>query len=341
MRYFREKLQRRNVTKDVKHYEDCEQFFVSLGKCFAVEALMQFFGMEEQDGNPIKHRPPQKVEEMEKEEIEKYFEVVLNEFIDEFLLGKVTDNDSDNNDFVRNYSICLLQYFFILHDIKDAVHEGNGERLATLHKQLLLHFKSVPGFNTYAIEMLINIVQNKLFLSPAQSHQCIWASTANWKGGAKRNIEVDLLQENRNKDLKNLIKGMGANKTDKAIDTMSRAVGGTKKIVENFDFMAHREAKSSSHSHASSTKDEVKVTKDLRALKPFSAQPNRKHASFCSIDSDPLGSLDQAKLNEWLQKHKKNLMLESPIEFDEEELTDEELAEEQLFYEHEFDNDNL
>ena len=225
MRYFREKLQRRNVTKDVKHYEDCKQFFLSLGKYFAIEALMQFFSMEEQDGNPIKHRPPQKVEEMEKEEIEKYFEVVINEFIDEFLLGKVTDNDSDNNDFVRNYSICLVQYFFILHDIKDAVHEGNGERLATLHKQLLLHFKSVPGFNTYAIEMLINIVQNKLFLSPAQSHQCIWASTANWKGGAKRNIEIDLLQENRNKDLKNLIKGMGANKTDKAIDTMSRAVG--------------------------------------------------------------------------------------------------------------------
>ena len=157
MRYSREKLQRRIVTKDVKH-EDCEQFFLSLGKYFAIEALMQFFGMEEQDGNPIKHRPPQKVEEMEKEEIEKYFEVVMNEFIDEFLLGKVADNDSDDNDFVRNYSICLVQYFFILHDIKDAVHEGNGERLATLHKQLLLHFKSVPGFNTYAIEMLINIV---------------------------------------------------------------------------------------------------------------------------------------------------------------------------------------
>ena len=50
MSYFREKLQRRNVTKDVKHYEDCEQFFLSLGKCFAIEALMQFFGMEDQLG---------------------------------------------------------------------------------------------------------------------------------------------------------------------------------------------------------------------------------------------------------------------------------------------------
>ena len=333
MRYFREKLQRRNVTKDVKHYEDCEQFFLSMGKCFAIEALMQFFGMEDQDGQPTKHTPPDKVKEMGREEIEKYFEDVLNKFVDQFLLGKVTDNDSDNQDFVRNYSICLLQYFFILHDIKDAVHEGNGERLATLHKQLLLHFKSVPGFNSYAIEMLINIVQNMMFLSPAQSHQCIWASTANWKGGAKRNIEIDLLQENRNKDIKNLIKGMGANKTDKAIDTASRAVGGTKKIVENFDYMVYRGTRSSSHSHASSVKDELKVLGDLRVLKPFSTQPNRKHASFRSIDSDPLGSLDEEELDEWLQKHKQNLMLESPIEMDEEEMTDEE-----QFYEHEIDN---
>ena len=126
---------------------------------------------------------------------------------------------------------------------------------------------------------------------------------------------------------------MGANKTDKAIDTASRAVGGTKKIVENFDYMVYRGTRSSSHSHASSVKDELKVLRDLRVLKPFSTQPNRKHASFRSIDSDPLESLDEEKLDEWLQKHKQNLMLESPIEMDEEEMTDEE-----QFYEHEIGN---
>lgn len=43
IRYFREKLQRRNVTQDVKHYEDCEELFLSIGRCFAVEALISFF----------------------------------------------------------------------------------------------------------------------------------------------------------------------------------------------------------------------------------------------------------------------------------------------------------
>ena len=60
MRYYREKLQRRNVTKDVKHYEDCEQFFC-LGKCFTIEALIQFFGLESQDSQPTKHTPPSNI----------------------------------------------------------------------------------------------------------------------------------------------------------------------------------------------------------------------------------------------------------------------------------------
>ena len=133
------------MTKDVKHSEDCERFFLSLGKGFTIEALM------------------------EKKEIEKYCEDGLDEFINQFLPDMPTDGNAD--DFVRNYSLCLLHYYFILCDIKGAVREGNGDRLVTLHKLLLLHFKSIPGFNTYAIEMLISVVQNMVFLSPALGHQ--------------------------------------------------------------------------------------------------------------------------------------------------------------------------
>lgn len=114
-------------------------------------------------------------------------------------------------------SLCLLKYFFIFLDLKDAVKEGNGARLVTLHKELLPHFKSLGGFNSYAIEMLISIVQNEVFVLEAEAYQCIWASTANWRGGPGKNVEIDILQENRNRDIKKEIKLMGANKTNKAI----------------------------------------------------------------------------------------------------------------------------
>ena len=32
LKYFREKLERKNVPADVKHYEGCEQFFESIGR---------------------------------------------------------------------------------------------------------------------------------------------------------------------------------------------------------------------------------------------------------------------------------------------------------------------
>lgn len=55
-----------------------------------------------------------------------------------------------------------------------------------------------------AIEMLINVIQNELFLSEAKAHKCIRASTANWKGSLRRNIEIDLLQEISNKPIKSI-----------------------------------------------------------------------------------------------------------------------------------------
>jgi hypothetical protein len=57
LRFFREKLNRRNVTADVKHYEDCEQLFLSVGKCFVIEALLEFFQMNDAKCKPTANGP--------------------------------------------------------------------------------------------------------------------------------------------------------------------------------------------------------------------------------------------------------------------------------------------
>ncbi len=57
LRFFREKLNRRNVTADVKHYEDCEQLFFSVGRCYVVEALMEFFQMADAKHQPSANGP--------------------------------------------------------------------------------------------------------------------------------------------------------------------------------------------------------------------------------------------------------------------------------------------
>ena len=48
-----------------------------------------------------------------------------------------------------------------------------------------------------------------------------------------KNLEIDLMQENRNRDL---IKITGANTTSKAVEQVSRAVGRDRKVIKNLMF---------------------------------------------------------------------------------------------------------
>ena len=278
---------------------------------------MQFFMMQSKDDQPMKNVPSFHNIHVD-DNRKKYFNEVLEKFVDTFLPCKEAGSPSadEQEDGVMNYSLSLLRYFFVIKDFKDAVREGNGRQLLILHKQLLQHFKSVPGFNSYAIEMLISIIQSEVFLSQAESHQIMWSATVNWKGGSGKNIEIDLLQENRNKDLKNLIKGMGANKTTKAIETASRAAGGVRHIVENFDNNASVAVQSSDHTHRSSESDEEIVMADLRDVKPFKLSQGRMHDSFPGISPDNLSSLKQDNFSEWLSRHKKNLLMNAALQLD-------------------------
>ena len=199
LRYFREVLNRRNVTLDVKHYEYCEQLFMSVGHCYLIEALLQFFKSETVDESPIANNTFLSGDISEKEKKTNLL-AVLHKFVNEFLFSTLNDDstessDEDSSHGILNYSLNLLKSFMILLDCKDAVASGNEKHLALIQKQMLFYFSSVSRYNSYAIEMLISIIQNEVLLSPAEAH-CKWAALANWKGGIEKNIEIDLLHEN-------------------------------------------------------------------------------------------------------------------------------------------------
>ena len=166
------------MTLDVKHYEDCEQLFMSVGHCYLVEALLEFFKMEDVSNSPKQNSPflynDGNVEEKKAEIL-----AVLDKFVSQYICSTSDEDsiepaDDDDTDGVFNYALNLLKSFFILLDCKDAVASGNGEHLALIQKQMLLYFASVSGFNSYTIEMLISTLQNEVLLSPREAHQCKW-----------------------------------------------------------------------------------------------------------------------------------------------------------------------
>ena len=316
LKYFREKLNRRRVTIDVKHFEDCEQLFLSVGKCFVLEAFLEFFNMNDATEKPTSNFPyfsSTTSDEQKKIRITN----ILDKFLDKYIF--VPENEEDppfGNDGICLYSVNLIKSFIILTDFKDAVAAGNGEHLSILHKQLLIHFFTATGFNEYAIEMLINIMQSQILLSQAEAHKCKWASTVNWSGGERKNVEIDLFQENRNKDMKSMVKAMGANKTDNAIGRASKASGGVKEIVEAFEKQTRMHRKSSLHSHKSSAGDEKIIMEDLRSLRPFKQVDGREFESFKDISHNPASPLDENEFVSWINRHKNNILKHFPASKD-------------------------
>ena len=88
---------------------------------------------------------------------------------------------------------------------------------------------------------------NVLLLEP-EAHHCQWAATVNSKGG--------LFQENRNCEIKKLIKSMGVNKTHKGISITSKASDGGMKVVEVFENQVSMPKRSTSHTLKSAKNDE-------------------------------------------------------------------------------------
>ena len=71
-------------------------------------------------------------------------------------------------------------------------------------------------------------------LSPCQSHQLLWSRLIITRGLLGHSIECDLHMEHLNRVCKNSIKGLGANKTEKAIQRAVKAIGKSSAVVEIF-----------------------------------------------------------------------------------------------------------
>jgi hypothetical protein len=103
MRYFREKLNRRNVTVDVKHYEDCEQLFLSLGKCLVVEAFLEFFQMSNTQQKPTRNGPNMAFMTTD-EQKKKFIEKTLDKFLEHVCVQEKMSCKSNTSHFKTRFS---------------------------------------------------------------------------------------------------------------------------------------------------------------------------------------------------------------------------------------------
>ena len=128
--------------------------------------------------------------------------------------------DTDN---VYNYACEVLSLGLLYLEYKDAIREGDGERVMKIWKYLLLLFKA-SGRTNYSIEALTLLSQYYLILPSRLAEQLKWSRFVNTTGLPGHNISCDLHMEHLNREAKTAIKGLGANKSQKAILRTGRAI---------------------------------------------------------------------------------------------------------------------
>ncbi len=189
----------------------------------------------------------------------------------------------------------------------DTCKEGDGERSIINKKRLLMYFKSSTSFQNYSIEMFTSIAQVKALVSEEMAHRLTWGRFVNWHGGAGKNIACDMAQEICNRTSKDVVRGMGANKTRKAMMRVSKASAGVYQIVHQLRDTTKIKRRSQAHTHKNKKNDETLMLQDLQKLKPFEVNPGRCHPHFQDMQVSPASAVDMAKLFGWLEKHKKQI----------------------------------
>ena len=116
-----------------------------------------------------------------------------------------------------------------------------------------------------------------------------------------------MAQEICNRTSKDIVRGMGANKTRKAMMRASKASAGVRQIVQQLQDTTKIKKTSQAHRHRNKEDDEILMLQDLQKLKPFELSPGRYHRHFQDMHVSPASTVDMTKLFGWLEKHKKQI----------------------------------
>ena len=119
-------------------------------------------------------------------------------------------------DGVFKYASAVLNDGLLLLELRDAIHEGDGERILRCWRFMLLYFRAT-GHTKYALEAFNLMAAVKATASSRIAKQITWSRTVNTRGKKGQNIPVDLFMEHLNRTLKEYVAGTGANISEKTI----------------------------------------------------------------------------------------------------------------------------
>ena len=220
------------------------------------------------------------------------------------------DQDSDSRDDVFNYHCSLMNMALLLRNFNDATKEGDGPRIIRCIKVFLLHYKQDgSGSTKYALEALYQLFQLNALLTPRDAEKLLWNRSINNQGGPGNNVPCDLDLEHDNHLFKDMCRGLGANVTNNSVTRISNAFFVFKELLKNLDKETQIKSSSGEHAKKDIKQDLKKVVKTLVEEKVFVMHEERIMHYFTNHPRDYLQLLDSKQLFNWINEHKKKVLL--------------------------------
>lgn len=216
-------------------------------------------------------------------------------------------------DDLHNYVFQFMQWYFVVIQMKDSIKEGDIYRTNIVLKSMIPFFYSHSYLSKYLTECVDYILKTEIILPPDLALRVRAASFVNPFGGAGRNQAADLHKEYEVKSLKDLIKGLGANKTEKSIIAVTKAAPTIDTIVKNFDCMVNENTVKTTHKTSSRDGDIQCLLQKLQTWKPWIKKEIRRLKVFSNIKKTPF-SFDKQKFSQHIMYTADRLARDLPYE---------------------------
>ncbi|XP_048249938.1 uncharacterized protein LOC124128741 isoform X2 [Haliotis rufescens] len=195
--------------------------------------------------------------------------------------------DASMNDDLHNYAVNFLNWYFVILGMQEATSEGNLELCNIVLKFMTPLFYSHSSLSKYMTECLDYILKTEVMMTPRKSLKVRAASFVNPTGRRGHNKASDMQKENQVLVLKDLIRGLGANKTEKSIVKISKVAPVVESVVDNLLLMTDTTNFVSRHHKRSETEDILEILSVLKNNNPWKVTPGRDLSGFAGICKSP------------------------------------------------------
>lgn len=191
------------------------------------------------------------------------------------------------SDDLHNYTINFLNWFFASCTLQDAISEGNIYLTNITLKYMMPLFYSHSSLSKYMTECIDYVLKTETLLTPKMALKVRAASFINPTGRPGHNKAADIEKENQVKMLKDLIRGLGANKTENAIVKISKVAPIIHSISDNLCAMTLTQNFHTTHRARPCDQDVQQILDILKNNNPWQNTPGRHLKAFKDISKSP------------------------------------------------------